>query len=156
MFAAPDGFETVAHATHAVAVRLALGAVAEAQIRDVVTGGEAPEHMPGAKLAALEELRMLSNLETEKSKLQQIVLVGQRDLRGTLASPELEQLRQRITVSHHLEPLDQDEASNDINHRLRRAALGTGARDPAGVPTGGHRRCPCPQPGCAAHDQRHM
>ena len=76
-------------------------------------------------LAALEELRMLSNLETEKSKLLQIVLVGQPNLRGKLASPELEQLRQRITVSYHLEPLDQDEAANYINHRLRRAALGT-------------------------------
>ena len=53
-------------------------------------------------LAALEELRMLSNLETEKSKLLQIVLVGQPNLRDKLAAPELEQLRQRITVSYHL------------------------------------------------------
>ncbi len=68
---------------------------------------------------------MLSNLETEKSKLLQIVLVGQPNLRDKLASPELEQLRQRITVSYHLTPLDQDEAANYINHRLRRAALGT-------------------------------
>ena len=49
---------------------------------------------------------MLSNLETEKSKLLQIVLVGQPNLRDKLASPELEQLRQRITVSYHLSPLD--------------------------------------------------
>jgi putative secretion ATPase (PEP-CTERM system associated) len=75
-------------------------------------------------LAALEELRMLSNLETEKSKLLQIVLVGQPNLREKLASAELEQLRQRITVSYHLQPLDQDEAANYINHRLRRAAIG--------------------------------
>jgi putative secretion ATPase (PEP-CTERM system associated) len=74
--------------------------------------------------AALEELRMLSNLETEKSKLLQIALVGQPNLRDKLASPELEQLRQRITVSYHLMPLDQDETANYINHRLRRAALG--------------------------------
>ena len=53
-------------------------------------------------LAALEEMRMLSNLETEKSKLMQIVLVGQPNLRDMLARPELEQLRQRITVSYHL------------------------------------------------------
>src|SRR6185436_18751811 len=71
-------------------------------------------------LAALEELRMLSNLETEKSKLLEIVLVGQPNLRDKLASPELEQLRQRITVSYHLMPLDQDETANYINHRLRR------------------------------------
>src|SRR5262245_10902907 len=75
-------------------------------------------------LAALEELRMLSNLETEKSKLLQIVLVGQPDLRDKLAAPALEQLRQRITVSYHLRPLDADETHNYINHRLRRAALG--------------------------------
>ena len=74
--------------------------------------------------AALEELRMLSNLETEKSKLLQIALVGQPNLRDKLASPELEQLRQRITVSYHLMPLDQDETANYINHRLRRAAVG--------------------------------
>ena len=76
-------------------------------------------------LAALEELRMLSNLETEKSKLLQIVMVGQPNLRDKLAAAELEQLRQRITVSYHLPPLDIDETANYINHRLRRAALGT-------------------------------
>lgn len=76
-------------------------------------------------LAALEELRMLSNMETEKSKLLQIILVGQPNLREKLSSPDLEQLRQRITVSYHLQPLDADETANYINHRLRRAALGT-------------------------------
>jgi putative secretion ATPase (PEP-CTERM system associated) len=75
-------------------------------------------------LGALEELRMLSNLETEKSKLLQIVLVGQPNLRDKLAAPELEQLRQRITVSYHLPPLDAEETGHYINHRLRRAALG--------------------------------
>lgn len=75
-------------------------------------------------VGSLEELRMLSNLETEKSKLLQIVLVGQPNLREKLASPELEQLRQRITVSYHLPPLDADEAGNYINHRLRRASIG--------------------------------
>ena len=75
-------------------------------------------------LLALEELRMLSNLETEKSKLLQIVLVGQPNLREKLNAPELEQLRQRITVSYHLMPLDSDETANYINHRLRRAAIG--------------------------------
>ena len=75
-------------------------------------------------LGALEELRMLSNLETEKSKLLQIVLVGQPNLRDKLAAAELEQLRQRITVSYHLPPLDAEETHNYINHRLRHAALG--------------------------------
>lgn len=75
-------------------------------------------------LAALEELRMLSNLETEKSKLLQIVLVGQPNLREKLNAPELEQLRQRVTVSYHLMPLDAEETERYINHRLRRAAIG--------------------------------
>src|SRR4051812_7455297 len=83
--------------------------------------------------AALEELRMLSNLETEKSKLLQIALVGQPNLRDKLASPELEQLRQRITVSYHLLPLDQDETANYINHRLRRAAVGAPMEFPRDV-----------------------
>jgi hypothetical protein len=84
-------------------------------------------------LAALEELRMLSNLETEKSKLLQIVLVGQPTLRDKLAAPELEQLRQRITVSYHLNPLDAEETTKYINHRLRRAALGTPLEFPPDV-----------------------
>ena len=75
-------------------------------------------------LPALEEIRMLSNLETEKSKLIQIVMIGQPDLRDKLALPQLEQLRQRITVSYHLQPLDAGETHNYINHRLRRAAIG--------------------------------
>jgi len=75
-------------------------------------------------LPALEEIRMLSNLETEKSKLIQIVLVGQPDLRAALSQPQLEQLRQRVTVSYHLNPLDPDDTGAYINHRLRRAAVG--------------------------------
>jgi general secretion pathway protein A len=84
-------------------------------------------------LSALEELRMLSNLETEKSKLLQVVLVGQPNLRDKLASPELEQLRQRITVSYHLSPLDAEETANYINHRLRRASTGTPLEFPRDV-----------------------
>jgi putative secretion ATPase (PEP-CTERM system associated) len=75
-------------------------------------------------LPALEEIRMLSNLETEKSKLLQIILIGQPDLRDKLDRPELEQLRQRITVSYHLESLDADETAHYINHRLARASIG--------------------------------
>jgi len=73
---------------------------------------------------ALEELRMLSNLETEKSKLVQIVLVGQPNLRESLERPILEQLRQRVTVRYHLGPLDAEETARYINHRLKRAAIG--------------------------------
>jgi general secretion pathway protein A len=84
-------------------------------------------------MAALEEIRMLSNLETEKSKLLQIVLIGQPELRETLRQPKLEQLRQRITVSYHLPPLDADETAKYVNHRLKRAALGAPLEFPRDV-----------------------
>ncbi len=76
-------------------------------------------------LPALEEIRMLSNLETEKSKLLQIILVGQPELRDKLNRVELEQLRQRITVSYHLQSLDAEETARYVNHRLARASVGT-------------------------------
>ena len=76
-------------------------------------------------LPALEEIRMLSNLETEKSKLIQIIMIGQPELREKLSLPQLTQLRQRITVSYHLEPLDADETANYVNHRLKRASIGS-------------------------------
>jgi putative secretion ATPase (PEP-CTERM system associated) len=84
-------------------------------------------------LPALEEIRMLSNLETEKSKLLQIILIGQPDLRDKLDRPELEQLRQRITVSYHLEALDADETAHYINHRLARASIGAPLEFPRDV-----------------------
>jgi putative secretion ATPase (PEP-CTERM system associated) len=91
-------------------------------------------------LNALEELRMLSNLETEKSKLLQIVMVGQPNLRDKLGAPELEQLRQRITVSYHLHPLDAVETAKYINHRLLRAALGPPLQFPQEVTDTIHAR----------------
>ena len=91
-------------------------------------------------LGTLEELRMLSNLETEKSKLLQIVLVGQPNLRDKLNAPALEQLRQRITVSYHLQPLDAGETENYINHRLKRAATGTPMEFPRSVTDAIHAR----------------
>jgi general secretion pathway protein A len=83
--------------------------------------------------ATLEEIRMLSNLETEKSKLLQIIMIGQPELRETLAQPKLEQLRQRITVSYHLQPLDAGETASYVNHRLKRAALGAPLEFPRAV-----------------------
>jgi general secretion pathway protein A len=91
-------------------------------------------------LPALEEIRMLSNLETEKSKLIQIIMIGQPELREKLALPQLQQLRQRITVSYHLTPLDADEAANYVNHRLRRAALGPAVEFPRDVTDLIHQR----------------
>jgi putative secretion ATPase (PEP-CTERM system associated) len=75
-------------------------------------------------VSALEEVRMLSNLETEKSKLIHIILVGQPNLRDLLARPDLEQLRQRVTVSYHIEPLTSDDTHAYINHRLKHASNG--------------------------------
>jgi general secretion pathway protein A len=91
-------------------------------------------------LPALEEIRMLSNLETEKSKLLQIILIGQPDLRDKLDRPELEQLRQRITVSYHLEPLDAEETNHYINHRLARASMGAPLEFPPTVTDRIHER----------------
>ncbi|MCX7019710.1 MAG: AAA family ATPase [Candidatus Sumerlaeota bacterium] len=68
--------------------------------------------------ALLEEIRLLSNLETETEKLIQIVLMGQPELNDTLALSQLEQLNQRIAVRYHIIPLSQDEVLAYIRHRL--------------------------------------
>jgi len=70
------------------------------------------------KAAILEQLRLLSNLETEKDKLLQVILVGQPELNQKLNLYDLRQLRQRIMVRYHIGPLDQDEIKGYINHRL--------------------------------------
>jgi len=66
----------------------------------------------------LEEIRMLSNLETDNSKLLQIVLVGQPELRATLSAPALLQLRQRININCHIHALSRKETEEYISHRL--------------------------------------
>ncbi|MCK5450994.1 MAG: AAA family ATPase, partial [Candidatus Omnitrophica bacterium] len=70
------------------------------------------------RASTLETIRMLSNLETEKEKLLQIILVGQPQLRDKLDSPNLLQLRQRITVRFHIRALEQDEVLEYVHHRL--------------------------------------
>ena len=73
----------------------------------------------------LEEVRLLTNLETAKQKLLQIVLIGQPELRDLLARNDLRQLAQRITGRYHLEPLSRDETAQYVEHRLKVAgALG--------------------------------
>jgi len=67
----------------------------------------------------LEEIRLLSNLETSTCKLIQIILVGQPELCEMLARPELRQLRQRIALRHKLRPFDERETSDYIEERLR-------------------------------------
>ncbi len=68
--------------------------------------------------AMLEEVRLLSNLETPSSKLLQIMLVGQPELNQVLARPELRQLRQRIVLRHQLRPFDEKDLAAYIAERL--------------------------------------
>lgn len=70
-------------------------------------------------LQTLESLRLLSNLETEKSKLLQLVLFGQPELDHKLQSPAVRQLRQRMGFQHRLHGLQHDELRVYLNHRLR-------------------------------------
>ena len=67
----------------------------------------------------LEQVRLLTNLETETQKLLQIILIGQPELREVLDRTELRQLAQRITGRYHLDPLSGDETSAYVRHRLR-------------------------------------
>jgi general secretion pathway protein A len=73
----------------------------------------------------LEQLRLLTNLETAKQKLLQIILIAQPELRDVLAREDLRQLAQRVTGRYHLEPLSREESGQYIDHRLKVAgALG--------------------------------
>jgi len=68
--------------------------------------------------SVLEQIRLLSNLETDQQKLLQIVLMGQPELKDMLAREELRQLRQRILVHYELQPLSLDDTRHYIQHRL--------------------------------------
>ena len=76
----------------------------------------------------LEQLRLLTNLETSERKLLQIILIGQPELRAMLARPELEQLAQRIIARYHLGSLTESETGSYVAHRL--AVAGAGAAAP--------------------------
>ena len=78
--------------------------------------------------AVLEQLRLLTNLETSERKLLQIILIGQPELRTMLAQPELEQLAQRVIARYHLGSLSESETGSYIAHRL--AVAGSTARAP--------------------------
>jgi len=75
-------------------------------------------------LATLEQIRMISNLETHNAKLLQIVLVGQLELMDVLAKPELRQLQQRVSIKCELSPLSMEELAQYIRHRLAIAGGG--------------------------------
>ena len=90
---------------------------AEKDINVVLIIDEAQNLTP----SVLEEVRMLSNLETETEKLIQIVLIGQPELKKKLGMPRLEQFRQRVVLHYHLQPLGQEETKEYIHHRLKKA-----------------------------------
>jgi general secretion pathway protein A len=96
-------------------------------------------------LEVLEQVRILSNLETEKEKLLQIILVGQLNLKEVLKSAKLRQLNQRVSIRYELEPFDAETAAAYVVHRLTIAggsasvaftsrALGEVYRWSAGIP----------------------
>lgn len=72
-------------------------------------------------LEALEEVRMLSNFESDAEKFVQVLLVGQPELRKRAKRPEMQQLMQRFAIKFHLNPLDRQETARYIQHRLRLA-----------------------------------
>jgi general secretion pathway protein A len=80
----------------------------------------------GMKDEIIEELRLMSNLETSRTKLIQIVLVGEPELSRRLNSKHLRQIRQRIQILHRLMPLGRDESLQYIEHRLARAGRSSG------------------------------
>ncbi len=89
------------------------------------------EEAQNLDLDVLEQLRLLTNLETSERKLLQVILLGQPELLDILDRPELSQLAQRITARFHLSPLNSDELAEYIGHRLavagcRRALFGAG------------------------------
>jgi general secretion pathway protein A len=76
------------------------------------------EEAQNLSIDVLEQIRLLTNLETNQRKLLQIVLIGQPELRRLLVHPRLRQLNQRITVRYHLAPLLKEEIPAYVNHRL--------------------------------------
>src|SRR3546814_11883987 len=95
-------------------------------------------------IEALEQVRLLTNLETDTQKLLQVILIGQPELRELLARDDLRQLAQRITARFHLVPLDEAGSERYLRHRhpvaggprlpFDKAALRPLPRHPAGVP----------------------
>jgi general secretion pathway protein A len=87
----------------------------------------------------LEQLRLLTNLETNERKLLQIILIGQPELRTMLARPELEQLAQRVIARYHLGPLSEAETGSYVGHRLTVAGAGAAAPFPRALMAQVHR-----------------
>src|SRR5476651_2689602 len=98
-----------------------VSAIGEFLLRQIEQGRETVliiDEAQGLTEELLEQVRLLSNIETDDRKLLQIVLMGQPELRDRLNSHRLRQLRQRITVRYHLRPLNCTEVGQYIHHRL--------------------------------------
>jgi len=81
----------------------------------------------------LEQVRLLTNLETATTKLLQIILIGQEELRALLEQPDLRQLAQRVTGRYHLSPLGTDESAGYVKHRMRVAGATAEAFTPGAL-----------------------
>lgn len=104
-------------------------ALTQALLRFSIAGGRAVvliDEAQAMSLPTLETLRLLSNLETEKYKLLQVVLLGQPELDRNLANPAIRQLRQRITFEYQLTGLQGSELRHYLAHRMRVAGHPTG------------------------------
>ena len=114
----------------------------------------------------LEQLRLLTNLETDESKLLQIILVGQPELLDKIDGPQLRQLRQRVTARYHLTSLDADEVRAYVAHRLEVVGGGLGlfteqallrlTRVSAGIPRLINLICSRALLGCFSEDKRQV
>ena len=93
----------------------------------------------------LEQLRLLTNLETNERKLLQIVLIGQPELRTMLERPDLEQLAQRVIARFHLQALSLKETEHYIRHRLSVAGMTRGdpVRSPGDATASTRSRAAC-------------
>jgi len=125
-----DGGELVRLATQAFGIQLpvsdkaaALGAL-ELFLQDEARAGRRclliVDEAQNLQVGALEELRMLSNFQLGAHPLLQILLLGQPEFRTTLNAPGLEQLRQRVIATHHLDAMEPDEVGRYVEHRLAR------------------------------------
>lgn len=107
-----------------------LGVLNEFLISVLKTDGRAVlliDEAQNIPLATLEQIRIISNLETNNAKLLQIVLVGQSELMDVLSKPELRQLHQRISIKCELNALSLDEVAHYIRHRVAIAGGGRGS-----------------------------
>ena len=93
----------------------------------------------GLSAAVLEQLRLLTNLETNERKLLQIILIGQPELRALLEHADLRQLAQRVIARYHLESLSLDETASYIGHRLAVAGIAGASPLPEGLMKTIHR-----------------